>query len=165
MECERFREHLNAYVAERLEGVERLEWRDHLRGCRDCRGWALGEEPTLWLAVEAPSVAEPARVEACVTAVTTMARQQTISRRLSGGRRWVLAAAAVAVLALGGLLWSLGGMGGGVVTADGRPVDSGLPAPDLEVEMEGEGVRVYQFTGDGEEDTVVAFVVNPALDS
>jgi hypothetical protein len=31
--------------------------------------------------------------------------------------------------------------------------------------MDGEGVRVYHFAVEGDEDTTVAFVVNPALES
>jgi len=165
MECDRFRELLTAYVGERLEGPERHSWRDHLRACLECRRWALGQEPTLWLATEPAAEVGQARVEACVAAVATLARQRQMSQRLRGGRRWMLAAAAVVVLGLGGLLWSLGGLGGGDMTAEGRPVESGVPAPDLEVEMEGEGIRVYRFAADGEEDTIVAFVVNPVLDS
>jgi len=39
------------------------------------------------------------------------------------------------------------------------------PAPEVRVDMDGEGVRVYHFAAAGDDDTTVAFIVNPALES
>ena len=39
------------------------------------------------------------------------------------------------------------------------------PPPSVQVEMANERVRVYQFAEDGDGDSAVYFIVNPALES
>jgi hypothetical protein len=44
------------------------------------------------------------------------------------------------------------------------PAAEAAAPPTVEVEMAGEGVRVYQFASDGDPDTAAYFIVNPALE-
>ena len=37
--------------------------------------------------------------------------------------------------------------------------------PEVEVDMNGEGVEIYRFASDEDENTAVVYVVNPALES
>jgi hypothetical protein len=193
MQCEEFVRLIDAYVDDALDEHRRHGWRDHLRSCAECRERALAAEPTLLLGLASAQEPAPQRVEDCVRSVQAMIRQERLQRRL-GPRRprpWMAAAAAV-IMALGlGAVWHLGsgpGLEGGAarVAEDavgqeptGRtgtvpdeadpaaPLPAGqAPAPEVRVDMDGEGVRVYHFAAaGGDDDTTVAFIVNPALES
>jgi len=130
-------------------------------------------EPTLIFAraSSAPD-ASSARVEACTRAVLSQVRQRRLERRLGARRRPWLAAAAAAVFALGAAaIWGVTGLVSG--PAPSGPAPSGIvgaavheaPPPRVEVDMVGEGVRVYQFAQEDDADTAVLYIVNPALES
>jgi predicted anti-sigma-YlaC factor YlaD len=168
MNCSVFRELLEPYLDDSL-GEERRDWfRSHLRGCRSCRSWALGEEPSLLFATAARPARDEATVEECVQSVARQIRQQRLQRRIQGSRRpWLAAAAAVVLAVGGGVVWRLSpgdhrnAIGGDAASAS-TPGETTAP-PSIEVEMTGEDVRVYQFaTEDG--DTAVYYVVNPAME-
>jgi len=176
MRCDAFRQLLSSYLDESLEGAEREAWRSHLRACGECRRWAVASEPTLLFATAQPEVEDQRGVDACADRVMAAIRQQRLEQRLRPRRRpWLAAAAALVALVGGGVLWQTIPQGDepstpGVVPAS---VDAGVgPAqlpqtqpPKVEVNMDGEGVRVYQFAGGSDDDTTVLFIVNPALES
>ncbi len=168
MDCTLYRDMLDAYLDDTLDADRRSIFRGHLRDCAGCRSWALAAEPSLLFAVaDAPRI-DPDRIEACATAVTAQIRQQRLARRLSGPWRPIMAAAAAAILALSaGLLWRLAPDSGVAPspTVNQAALDGSEAAPpSVEVEMAGEGVRVYQLAAGGDQDTAVYFIVNPALE-
>lgn len=168
MDCTLYRDMLDAYLDDTLDADRRAIFRGHLRDCAGCRSWALAAEPSLLFAVaDAPRV-DPVRIEACATAVTSQIRQQRLARRLSGSRRPIMAAAAAALFVLSaGLLWRLAPDGGVAPSPAVSQVALEGPEaapPSVEVEMAGEGVRVYQLAAGGDQDTAVYFIVNPALE-
>jgi hypothetical protein len=67
------------------------------------------------------------------------------------------------VAALAWLSVSGGGGPASMASAPATEAESAAP-PTVEVEMAGEGVRVYQFATDGDPDTAAYFIVNPALE-
>jgi len=169
MNCNVFREMLDPYIEDSLEEERRRWFRGHLRECSSCRDWALGRDPSLLFAVADAAPADPAPAEACAAAVSAQIRQQRLSKRLHHRRRpWLAAAAAAVVAVSGGLAWrTILGDGG----SPGRPEieaqnesDTATSPPTIEVEMAGDDVRVYQFAADGDDDTAVYFVVNPAME-
>jgi predicted anti-sigma-YlaC factor YlaD len=167
MECTLFRDMLDAYLEETLEEDRREVFRGHLRSCGACRSWAVEHDPSLLFAAAGEPPADPARVETCAAAVSSQIRQLRLRRRLYGHRRGWLAAAASAVLVIVAALAWLSVSGGGgpasMASAPATEAESAAP-PTVEVEMAGEGVRVYQFTSDGDPDTAAYFIVNPALE-
>ena len=127
----------------------------------------MEQDPSLLFAAAGDPPSDPARVEACAAAVSSQIRQLRLRRRLYGHRRGWLAAAASAVLVIvAALAWlSVSGNGGpaSMVSAPATEAEPATP-PTVEVEMAGEGVRVYQFANDGDPDTAAYFIVNPALE-
>jgi hypothetical protein len=116
--------------------------------------------------------AEAARVEACAQAVIAQVRQRRLERRLVKRHRPWLAAAAAAVMVIGGTaVWRLGyGPADPAATPSpsefvGAAAPPTAPPPRVEVDMAGEGVRVYQFAQEDDADTAVLYIVNPALES
>jgi anti-sigma factor RsiW len=169
MNCEVFREMIGSYVDETLEEGRRLWFRAHLRECPNCRKSALREEPSLLFAMAPAAPGESEAVEACAAAVMGRIRLDRLERRLQRRRLpWMAAAAAAIVVVGGGLGWRtiIDGGGGTAQPAVEAQHNSGLQIspPTVEVEMAGEGVRVYQFANDGDADTAVYFIVDPALE-
>jgi len=180
MSCETTRELLAAYLDDSLDEVRRVAFRAHLRSCASCREIALAEEPTLIFSLAERREPDPARVEACVAAVTAGIRQQRLQRRLRQPRRpWLAAAAAVLVAVAGAGGWWLGserGDAGPVLQADagGTAETSATPAgelpteieppPRIEVDMTQEEVRVYQYAIDDDSSTGAVFIVNPGME-
>ena len=173
MRCDTFRERLNGYLDESLDDDQRRAVREHLASCSECGRWAVAHEPTLLFTKAATdAVASPARVEACTEAVLAQVRQRRLERRLGARRRpWIAAAAAAVVMIGGAMVWTLtGGHPGTAVDTPttefvGAAADATPPPPRVEVDMIGEGVRVYQFAQESDADTAVLYVVNPALES
>jgi predicted anti-sigma-YlaC factor YlaD len=170
MQCKAFQEQLSAYLEEALEESQRTLWRQHLNGCASCREWALNEEPTLIFSTAEQSPASPAKVEECVTAVTALIRQDRLSRKLPARRvqPWLAVAAAVLIAIAGGTLWMQGnGENGTVPTAELSTPDASQPEsppPEVEVDMDGEGIRVYHFATEDDANVAATFIVNPALE-
>ncbi len=172
MQCDEFAGLLEEYLDETLEGDRRAELRGHLASCDTCRSRALEREPTLVLTLAERREPAPVRVDQCVTAVMAQVRQERIGHELRRPRPtwWMAAAAAVVVAVAGAVMWQ---------TSDqvSAPVAVSPPAlaetaadeipPRIEIDMPGEGVRVYhQYAdGDGGDNAAVYFVVNPALES
>lgn len=170
MQCSEFHDTLEQYLDDVLDESRRESFRGHLRACPECRSWAIGVEPTMvFAAVEAPAP-NPDRVAACTASVMAQIRQQRLARDLRPRRRrWLAAAAAVLAAVVGGVGWW-------VAHDDRSPVPAAavealdpsgqqpLP-PRVQVNMPGEGVRVYQFADDEDHDTAMYYIVNPALES
>lgn len=173
MRCETFRSQLRSYLEEELEGDGRVAWREHLQSCVECRRFAVAEEPSLLLAGLPTREVELRRVEDCATAVAAMIRQERLARRLRPDPRpWLAAAAALLLVTAGGVAWRLAPPTGSpqgappatpVVAAMESPQH--LPPPQVEVDMQGEDVRIYHFANQDDTDTAVLFIVNPALES
>jgi anti-sigma factor RsiW len=170
MQCSEFHDTLEQYLDDVLDESRRESFRGRLRACPECRSWAIGVEPTMvFAAVEAPAP-NPDRVAACTASVMAQIRQQRLARDLRPRRRrWLAAAAAVLAAVVGGVGWW-------VAHDDRSPVPaaaveafdpSGQPPlpPRVQVNMLGEGVRVYQFADDEDHDTAMYYIVNPALES
>ncbi len=168
MHCDEFRATLESYLDDGLPASERGRWRLHLRDCSECRGWASGREPALLFAAMPQPAVELPRVEACALAVRAQVRQRRTRSRLVRIRavRWLSAAAAAVVLVAAGLVLHHEGVAPPTAAAPPAAVTAAeAPPPQLEVDMDGDGVRVYNFAVDDGNDLAVAFVVNPSLES
>jgi anti-sigma factor RsiW len=171
MQCSEFRNTLEHYLDDVLDENRRESFRRHLRACPECRSWAIGVEPTIvFAAVETPAP-NPDRIAACTASVMAQIRQQRLARELRPRGKWWLAAAAAAVLAVvvGGAGWWVArddrsSAPASAVEAHDPSGEEMLP-PRVQVNMPGEGVRVYQFADDGNHDTAMYYIVNPALES
>ena len=168
MNCERFESLIEAYLGDALDEVNRTAFRDHLRSCSACRERAVRVDPTLMLIALPPRPEHPERVEAVTQAVLGQIRQRRIERRLHPPRRRWLAAAAMVVVSIAGVTgWRLlSGIDDQVPaeTATAVQAAESAPPPRAEVDMVGEGVRVYQYADDMDGDSAVYFVVNPSLE-
>ncbi len=170
MNCELFERELERYLAEELEGEARHAFREHLRSCAGCRARALEVDPTLALAATPPAEPDPRRVEECVTAVSALVGHARLERGLRSRRRpWLAAAAATLMAAAVGVLWEVrptGGPGADAVprVAEEAAAAEQAPPPQVELDMEGEDIRIYHFAGAEGDDVAVAFVVNPAME-
>lgn len=168
MNCEIFLELVGSYVDETLDEERRRWFRHHLRECATCRESALRHEPSMIFSnAPAPPVA-PESVEACVAAVTAGIRQERLERRLHRRRLPWLAAAAALVMAVGvGFIWQtmIGGENPGPSPFEtAQELQPTVSPPTVEVEAMGEEVRVYQLATDGDPDTAIYFIVDPALE-
>lgn len=169
MQCSEFRDTLERYLDDVLDEARRESFRRHLRDCPECRTWAIGVEPTLVFASAEAPAPNPDRVAACTASVMAQIRQQRLARRLRPGRkRWLAAAAAVLVAIAGGAGWWLAQDDRhtppeAVLEARDQSESEALP-PRVQVNMPGEGVRVYQFADDEDQNSAMYFIVNPALE-
>ncbi len=168
MNCEIFREMIGSYVDETLDEDRRDWFRNHLRKCGACRNRALREEPSLFFAAAQDPPVDVDAVEECVSSVTARIRHDRLERRLHRHRRpWLAAAAAAIIVVGGGLAWR-GMTGYGIPSRpnaeSSRNLDLKTPPPSIEVEMESETVRVYQFAADDDSDSAMYFIVDPAME-
>lgn len=156
---------LDAFVSLDLQGNEESEVRDHLRACPSCRDRYVAAEPTLALSLSLAAASAP-EDDAFVSGVLAGIHQRRVERQMRGHRRWWLGAAAAVLLAV---------MGSTAVVLRLQSVDTGTPSVIAEgstpvepasVEVDGEGIRVYQLTVPGRDarDVQVAFIVNPQLE-
>ena len=162
--CQEVRDLLPRLIGLELAPETEREVREHLGRCQECRAALDGEEPVLGLALRLAEVRGPADEE-FVASVLGGVRLHRGERRLHHRpRRW-LAAAALVVAILGGTLfvrWRLAVQGSAEVAAvrAGRPVVT----EGALVEVEGDGVRLYQLSPAGNTDVQVALVVDPRLE-
>lgn len=138
--------------------------REHLATCADCRAALESEEPILGFALRLAETPGPADEE-FVASVLGGVHQRRGERRVHHGpRRW-LAAAAVVVAVLGGSLFLRSRLAPeaparvAAVRAE-RPTASEVAL----VEVEGEGVRLYQLSPAGSPEVQVALVIDPRLE-
>jgi predicted anti-sigma-YlaC factor YlaD len=169
MICDEFRDALDQYLSDSLETAERDAFRGHLRSCATCRDWAVLSDPTMAFSALEPRSPDAIRVEECTHNVLAQIRQDRIARRLRWRRRPWLAAAAIVVAIGAGTVWRFSLTDGITSSAEitgnaGAGIEK-QPPPRVRVEMQNEGVRVYQFVEDDDENSAVYFIVNPALES
>lgn len=168
MSCDDVLAQLDAYLAEDLDGHRREVVRDHLRSCGDCRRSAVSRDASLMFVAARPTDSSPARVEELTRAVLGQIRQQRLERRLDRRRQPWLAAAAALVVSLAVVIgWRLitpDKVAQIPARSDVQVADSPSPPPRVEVDMAGEGVRVYQYADQQDGDTAVTFIINPELE-
>jgi len=165
MPCQEVRRRAERFLALELPHAEESRVREHLQGCRECRDHYLNSEPALLFAL-APSTAAPSSDDAFVAGVLGGVRERRLDRALRARRqRWMAAAAAVAVAVLGGLggLTMLRSKPAPVTTVAVHSRPAQIEEPPL-IEVEGDGVRLYQVSLPGDPGVQVAFVVDPTLE-
>ncbi|HOC41410.1 MAG TPA: zf-HC2 domain-containing protein [Thermoanaerobaculales bacterium] len=167
MRCTDIPDLLDAYLADTLDEPRRNAVRGHLRACERCRAAAVDADPSLLFVAAAPGPPDPVRVEDTARAVIAQVRQQRMQRRLGHRRPWLAAAAAVVLSLVTVAGWRLLAPGSGPDDAGpdaARVAETPSPPPRIEVDMAGEGVRVYQYADQQDSDTAVTFIVNPELE-
>jgi len=169
MNCETFEGLIEAYLADDLDDLRRRGFREHLGSCGTCRDKAVEADCSLILSAAPPRQDDAQKIEAVTQAVMGQIRQQRIERRLHRPRRrWLAAAAMVVVTLMGVTGWRLLSPDDGddttLAVVEAKAVERPAPPPRLEVDMAGEGVRVYQYADDDDGDTAVYFIVNPAME-
>jgi len=163
MNCTRFIELLPGYLAEELPEADRDAWREHLLQCAHCRIAALEREPSLLFALASRRENGGARVQSCADSVVASIRLERLDRRIRPHRRRWLAAAAAAVVAIGGgLVFHQVERQGPAAPRAEAIAQTVVAAPEVDIENEGENIRVYQLATD--ENTTVTFVVDPSLE-
>jgi hypothetical protein len=172
MHCDQFLVRIDAYVADDaddMDDAERRSFRSHLETCRTCREVAFASDPTLLFAAVPRREPDSARIDACAQAVSALIHQDRLEKKMRRrAPRWMMAAAAVLFLMIGiGAVW----MGSPLSIDAGSElaIATEVPAPDVdppqvEVDMSGEGVRVYQFAQKEDANTAVYFIVNSAME-
>ncbi|MCG6961792.1 MAG: zf-HC2 domain-containing protein [Acidobacteria bacterium] len=167
MDCERFEELIDAYLTENIDEELRRRWRAHLAACQQCRSSALEREPMLLLASAPQREASPFEVAACARGVRALIHQRRLTHRLHRrAYRWLAAAAVVVVLLSGGMMLRslhVAGTPPRTAATDQAQEPSPAQAPEIDVEMDGRNVRVYQFAVD-DPNMAVTLIVNPAME-
>jgi len=167
MRCNDMTDLLEAYLADALDEPRRNAVRSHLRACERCREAAVHHDPSLLFVAASLGDPDPARVEDVTRAVVAQIRQQRLRRRLVHRQPWLAAAAAVVLTLIVVAGWRLLAPGGGSEPApavDAQVAEAPSPPPRIEVDMAGEGVRVYQYADQQDADTAVTFIVNPQME-
>lgn len=167
MRCADMPELLDSYLADVLDGPRRNAVRSHLRTCTPCREAAVQADPSLLFVAASPGEPDPARLEDVTRAVVAQIRQQRLQRRLVHRQPWLAAAAALVLALIAVAGWRLLAPAGGsepVPAVDAQVAEAPSPPPRIEVDMAGEGVRVYQYADQQDGDTAVTFIVNPQLE-
>jgi predicted anti-sigma-YlaC factor YlaD len=164
MTCDEVRELIPALVALELEPETERRAREHLAGCAGCRAEVAAADPVCGLALRLPAGADD-DAESFVTAVMAGVHQRRAERRLGGGRwRWLAAAAALAVAFLAGTQVRRGSEPAATAALAPTVAPAVRPAESSYVEVEGQGVRLYQITDPAEPGVAVTVVVDPALE-
>jgi len=163
MNCSEVRRLQPQYLGLELPAATEASMREHLAACAVCREALTRLEPSLGFAFGMGTAEEPS--EDFTRSVLAGIHQRRFERRVSRRRmRWTMAAAAAVVLAASGVL---------VVHESARPgaqivaQQTTAAAPAAEpafVEVEGDGVRVYEMTGGQSATVQVAFIVDPHME-
>ena len=164
--CVEIRLLLPRFVGLSLDPEEEGAVREHLSVCQVCRELLAGQEPALGLAV---AMARPVGGddEDFVAGVLAGVHQRSVERRLSSRRRrWLMGAAAAVMLLLGGLVIRerIETSPAPPVVAAAQPAAVQTATDPAFVEVEGEGVRVYQLASASKDAVQVAFIVDPHLE-
>lgn len=161
MSCSQVRLELPAYLADTLPEDERKRWREHVAGCAACGQWLWREDGVLALSLRLPQ-AQPGDdrfVDEVLAGLHQRRVEKALARRKRALRRVAAAAAVLVALGLGYARWSR-------VEAPETVATPAAPvvAPEPFVEVEGEGVRVYQLAAGSEARVQVAFIVSPSVE-
>ncbi|MCU0291893.1 MAG: zf-HC2 domain-containing protein [Thermoanaerobaculaceae bacterium] len=156
---------LDAFVGLDLLAAEEAEVRDHLRACAVCRNRYVAAEPALALSLSLAAAPAP-EDDLFVSGVLAGIRQRRVERQAAGHRRWWLGAAAAVLLAAMGSTVVFLRLQGGNVTPPAVIAEGPAAVELASVEVDGEGVRLYQLTVPSRDarDVQVAFIVNPQLE-
>jgi len=164
MVCHEVQRRRGAFLALELPFETESEVRQHLVGCRECRDAFAAQEPILELVWRLPQDAG-GEDESFVAGVLAGVHQRTLERRLGRRRRrWLGVAAALLVSALAGYAgWRRASVPEPLPVAKVAPARPPAAEPAF-VEVQGEGVRLYQLTPSSREAVQVAFIVDPHLE-
>ncbi len=172
MGCEQVRERLRGFLDLELESAVESAVRAHLASCRECREAYIAAEPSLLLSVgqAQPVAVDDATFVASVMGGIHQSRLDAFERKHA--MRRYLAVAAVAVLSLTATLAyrvTVAPTTTVAVAPTAVPLSPVGRSADVEpafVEVEGEGVRLYQVAtgGTSTPNVQVAFVVDPSLE-
>lgn len=157
MTCGEAKRKLAALQADSLLPEAEQALRAHLRQCTACRALLWQEDPAVALALALPK--EGFSDGAFVAQVLVGVRQRRLESQLAShrGLSWRMLAAALLV----GLALVAVSHRSGPASAPASQV-VGAQSAEPFVEVEGEGVRVYQLAADAQ--AQVAFVVSPTLE-
>jgi predicted anti-sigma-YlaC factor YlaD len=170
--CDDARAMLAGFLELSLAVDDEAVLREHLAGCSECRLVYTQAEPALLLSLT-PAVPKEAGddEDAFVAAVLGGVHQARFDRRAGQRReRRFLAAAAAVVLAVAGtmaLRMTAFSTSGTATAAAGSQVQAVAgPVEPAFVEVEGEGVRLYQVSvpGAAAGNVQVAMIVNPRME-
>lgn len=161
MSCSKVRGWLSAYVADSLGEEERQEFRAHVRSCQGCRRLLWQEHKALALALALPAAEQTdgAFVEEVLAGIHQRRVERSLARKKRAWRRAAAAAFVLLALGLAYERWPRAPQPVAVAT----PSEEKLALEPF-VEVEGEGVRVYQLASEGEARTQVAFIVSPSVE-
>ena len=152
-----------AFLALELDAGAEDELRAHLAGCGSCRAAIDAREPVLALARrlgEIPGEED----ESFVAEVLAGVRQRRVERSLLRRRAWLGAAAAVLIAMLGGWVTLRPSLGPRATVASVDAAAAPAPTDAAFVEVEGEGVRLYQLTPASQDAVQVVFIIDPRLE-
>jgi predicted anti-sigma-YlaC factor YlaD len=163
MSCHDVRRSVERFLALELDAGTETAMRAHLAACAACRAVVEEREPAMLLALEVG-----AQDEAADPSFATEVLGGIHQRRAEGGlrvrrRRW-LAVAAAAAMVLGGaaiMRWGPSPAPTPVLISSPPPV---ARVEQAFVEVDGEGVRVYQVVPSPRDVVQVAFIVDPRLE-
>ncbi len=168
MHCDDFSDLLAAYLQESLEGPQREAFRAHLGSCDGCRKIAVRSDPTMLFSAAGEVDVDQDRIEDLTRSVMGEIRQQRLGQTLHRPRRGWLAAAATVVVSLAAVTgWRMLAPTEEAAhpsVAEALHTEQVNPPPRAEVDMAGEGVRIYQYANEPGADTAVYFIVNPAME-
>jgi predicted anti-sigma-YlaC factor YlaD len=162
--CREVRRLQSAFLTLSLEPATERTVREHLAGCAECHGVLAEREPVTAIALRLGEV-KVSDDAGFVGEVLAGLHQRKLERRLTRRRRgWVAAAAAVLLAALGGwtFLRQPSSVPQTVAAVHRRPAASAVEPAFVEVQ--GDGVRLYQLDTAAQGAVRVALVVDPHLE-
>lgn len=167
MTCDGVITRLGAFLALDLDPATEHDVRLHLAGCRTCRIAAVALDPVQVVSLALANAAGNSD-DAFVSEVMAGVHQRRVERRLPATRRWWLAAAAAVLVVVGaGTLAVRLQIPATPTSVAEQPRSDEAPAVEPAfVQVEGEGVRLYQVHPSSPEGRSlrVAFVVDPRLE-
>jgi anti-sigma-K factor RskA len=147
-----------AYALDALTDIERAAFARHVASCESCAQELAELSATVARLTDATAATPPARLKASVLAEVGRTRQVApgrpeAPRARRGWRGLVAAAAAVVVLAAGGVGYLVGHQGTQAARTDAARIEAVLEAPDARV-------TTQKLTGGGQ----VTVIVSPSRD-